>query len=253
MKFWTSGILILVLLATAFGAVSVQPAAQTIPTFDIVSVVKDTSVTIKTQNYPANRTFEVRMGKIGTRGVNGTLVGSFSSGGGGSLTQTFNIPEGLRGLSQISIRADATSGGWFSYNFFSNTTFGTPGATSTPGGPTPTRTATSTGPTPTRTATARATIVVPTFTIESVVKDSKVTIKTANFPANQQFEVRMGKMGTRGVNGVLVTTQSSGTGGTFTATYDVPASLKGERQIAIRLQSTSSGYFSYNWFWNSST
>jgi hypothetical protein len=39
--------------------------------------------------------------------------------------------------------------------------------------------------------------------------------------------------------------------GTFTATYTIPAGLYGLDRIAIRLQSPSSGYYSYNWFWNS--
>jgi hypothetical protein len=34
-------------------------------------------------------------------------------------------------------------------------------------------------------------------------------------------------------------------------TFDIPASLKGSYQIAVRLQSnTGSGYFAYNWFYN---
>lgn len=59
----------------------------------------------------------------------------------------------------------------------------------------------------------------------------------------------MGKFGTRGVNGVLVTTIDLGKGGTFTATFDIPDALKGTSPIAIRLESAS-GYFSYNWFYN---
>jgi hypothetical protein len=55
-------------------------------------------------------------------------------------------------------------------------------------------------------------------------------------------------MHTQGVNGTLVTTTDSGTG-SFTATYTIPASLKGSAQISIRLQSKS-GYYSYNWFYN---
>ena len=44
-------------------------------------------------------------------------------------------------------------------------------------------------------------------------------------------------------------TTNSGVGGTFTATYPIPAQLAGTPQIAIRLQSAS-GYYSYNWFFN---
>jgi len=59
----------------------------------------------------------------------------------------------------------------------------------------------------------------------------------------------MGGIGAQGRNGSLVTTTDSGAGGAFTATYTIPAALRGQSQIAIRLESLS-GYYSYNWFWN---
>jgi LysM repeat protein len=94
--------------------------------------------------------------------------------------------------------------------------------------------------------------VIPTFTIVSVVANQSVTIRTSNFPANQQFDVRMGLYGTQGVNGTWVASTPSGGGGSFTATYTIPANLRGLSRIAIRLQSPS-GYYSYNWFHNSTT
>ncbi|MCH7480984.1 MAG: hypothetical protein IIC79_06295, partial [Chloroflexi bacterium] len=91
---------------------------------------------------------------------------------------------------------------------------------------------------------------IPTFSITNVVKDVSVTIKTYNFPAGDTFKVRMGIYGTLGIGGVLVDTQASGAGGTFNATYNIPAALLGSTRIAIRLESASSGYYAYNWFWN---
>lgn len=93
---------------------------------------------------------------------------------------------------------------------------------------------------------------IPTFTIIGVVRDQSVTIRTSNFPANRQFDVLMGGYGTKGVNGTWVTSINSGNGGSFTATYAIPASQRGADRIAIRLQSPS-GPFSYNWFWNTTT
>ena len=93
---------------------------------------------------------------------------------------------------------------------------------------------------------------IPTFTIVSVAANQSVTIQTSNFPANQQFDVLMGAMGTKGINGIWVTRTPSGSGGSFTTTYTSPAALRGSNRIAIRLQSPS-GYFSYNWFYNAST
>jgi hypothetical protein len=201
----------------------------TIPTFSIVSVDAGKTVTIKTNNYPANDNFDVLMGKFGTLGIGGTKVTTVSSGTGGAQTFTFNIPDALKADANIAIRLQSPTSGYFSYNWFVNQTSST-GIPNT-GGPYPVTT-------------------IPTFSIDSVVKDSTVTIVTKNFPANDTYNVTMGKFGTLGVGGVSVTSVSSGTGGTQTFTFNIPASLKGESRIAIRLQSPTSGYFSYNWFYN---
>ncbi len=95
-------------------------------------------------------------------------------------------------------------------------------------------------------------LTVPTISITDVVADQSVSIMTYNFPANQDFVVTMGPMGSRGVNGHYVTTINSGAGGSFPATFTVPKQLKGSYQIAIRLQSPQ-GYYSFNWFYNNTT
>jgi hypothetical protein len=77
-----------------------------------------------------------------------------------------------------------------------------------------------------------------------------VTIKTKNLPPNDKFKVTMGKFGTLGIGGTVVATTDSGAGGSITITYDIPAGLKGLSKIAIRMQSPTSGYFAYNWFYN---
>jgi hypothetical protein len=117
--------------------------------------------------------------------------------------------------------------------------------------PTATRpvTATAVPATPAPTATTRPGFVIPTFNIISVVRGASVTIRTANFPANQTFTAMMGQIGTLGVGGTVVGTTPSGAGGVFTATYTIPAALANAGAIAIRLQSPS-GYYSYNWFYN---
>lgn len=54
---------------------------------------------------------------------------------------------------------------------------------------------------------------IPTITIKGVTEDEKVTVTTENFPAEKDFEIRMGLMGTKGVDGILVGTINSGEGG----------------------------------------
>lgn len=80
------------------------------------------------------------------------------------------------------------------------------------------------------------------------MRDSTVTIKAYNVPANYEFKVLMGKMWTRGIGGIQVATLNSGAGGTLTATYNIPAELAGSERISIRLQGNY--YYAYNWFWN---
>jgi hypothetical protein len=218
----------------AFGEAIFQPAA-TIPTFSIVSVQADNSVTIQTNNFPANDSFTVLMNTFGTRGEGGTQVETFDSGSGGSFTRTFSIPNNLKGLRQVAIRLESSQSGYYSYNWFWNNANGTDNSIPVTGS----------------SATATPyTGTIPTFSISSVAADSSVTITTANFPANDTFDVLMNTMGTRGVDGTLVTSVSTGNGGTLNFTFDIPSSLKGLSQIAIRLQSASSGRYSYNWFWN---
>lgn len=102
---------------------------------------------------------------------------------------------------------------------------------------------------PSRPAVQPETQAIPTITILSVVEDESVTIRTSDFPADTRFEVRMGKSGTAGVDGILVESFNSRNGGSFIITFEIPEKLHQEERIAIRLES-SSGYYSYNWFEN---
>jgi hypothetical protein len=237
MKKHVSILLVLILIAPCLfpSAAVAAPAASLIPTFSITSVAAGSSVTIYTYNFPANDTFKVLMNYMGTRGVNGIQVATVGSGAGGSFSATYTIPDALKGQYQIAIRLQSTTGsGYFAYNWFYNN----PSGTNTGG----------------NTGGNSGITGIPTFSIASVVADNSVTITTKNFPANDTFKVLMNYMGTRGVNGTQVATVDSGTGGSFTATYTIPDALKGQYQIAIRLQSTTgSGYFAYNWFYNNTS
>jgi hypothetical protein len=204
-----------------------------VPTFSIVSAVADSSVTIQTANFPANEHFTVRMGLYGTLGINGVVVATTDSGGGGSFQATYTIPDSLKGQYLIAIRMDNDSGYYYSYNWFYNNL----AAISTPSG-------SSSAP------VAYTWNGVPTFSISSVVKDSTVVIHTNNFPPNEKFTVSMGNFGTYALNGVVVGTTDSGAGGSFEATYTIPDSLKGLGMIAIRMDNPTGYYYSYNWFYN---
>ncbi len=100
-------------------------------------------------------------------------------------------------------------------------------------------------------ANSGTTVVYPTFVITAVDRNAYVEIQTDNLPAGENYTVTMGVMGTQGVGGYVVATTFSGTGGKITAQYNIPAALYNLSQISIRIVGQSSGYFAYNWFYNS--
>ncbi len=221
------------------------------PTFSIVSVVKDQSVSILTSNLPPNDTFTVTMGDMGTIGIDGIVVGSTQSGSGGALTEKYSIPSALAGQAQIAIRLQSPTSGFFAFNWFFNNTATAPASPATPAA-TPTAVPSPT-PSGTPVSTPSGSANFPTFSIVAVVKDQTVTIKGINFPANDTFDVLMGAFGTQGIDGIAVTSTNSGSGGNLSATYNIPSSLAGSTRIAIRLQSPTSGFFAFNWFFNNTT
>ncbi len=222
-------LLTLVALAVFVGGVG-RARSATIPTFTISSVVTDQTVTVQTANFPANQNFVVTMGPFGSKGAGGVVVGTTNSGAGGTFNATYNIPAQLKGASQVAIRMQTSHANpYFAYNwFYNNTTTGQPGTGGIPGYK-----------------------GIPTFTVTAVDVDKTVTIKTDNFPPNQTFTVRMGAMGSKGVNGIVVGTLQSGVGGALTATYNIPAQLQKSYQIAIRTETAHTyPFFAYNWFYN---
>ena len=224
-------IVIVALFGSIFAGVS-QVQASTYPTFSISEVKTDESVTILTNNMPANKNFNVLIGEIGTKGIDGIIVATLNSDKGGSFLATFPIPEQLKGRAQIAIRLEGTDNPYYAYNWFWNDAKNGTWPEDYPPAQPPT-----------------CACNIPTFSIKSVVKGEDVTITTYNFPKNVEFTVLMGKMWTRGINGIEVATLNSGEGGSFEATFDIPAELANEERIAIRLEGTG-GYYAYNWFWN---
>jgi hypothetical protein len=154
---------------------------------------------------------------MGTLGIDGTPVGTFYSGLGGTMTATFDIPVLLKGLERIAIRAEATP--FYAYNWFDN-----------PVAPRPT----------------------PTFTVCGVVRDEFVVIRTdGNFPANRDFAVMVNGMGTLGMNGTVVGGFNSGPAGSAVlASFPIPSEMRGLDQIAIRAEEVGGPFFSFNYFDN---
>lgn len=204
-----------------------------VPAFTIVNVVPGSQVTIQTTNFAVGETFDVLMNYYGTLGVGGIKVASITTTAA-SEQFTFTIPPALASQYQIALRLQSTTTATYAYNWFNNTTgnYGT-------GGPVvPT---VPTGP---------IYFGVPSFQITGISANNSVTITTYNFPANDTFNAFMGYYGTAGIGGIYVGSVNSGAGGTQTFSFTIPPQLYGQAQIAIRLESPTSRYFAYNWFWN---
>ncbi|MFW5714037.1 MAG: hypothetical protein ACOCYU_05140, partial [Brevefilum sp.] len=91
---------------------------------------------------------------------------------------------------------------------------------------------------------------VPMISIQGVTEDEQVTVETKNFPANRDFIALMGPFGTKGVDGVKVGEVNSGKGGSLKFTFEIPTTLQDESKIAIRLESTTTSHYAFNWFSN---
>jgi hypothetical protein len=97
------------------------PVIPGVPTFGVLSVVGDSTVTIMTSEFPAKSKYTVYMGASGSRGLGGTLLGTFDTDAGGQKTLAFNIPATLKGFSPIDIRIEFPDGR-YTFNFFYNIT-----------------------------------------------------------------------------------------------------------------------------------
>jgi len=205
------------------------------PFTNILNVVPDGEITLQVFNFPADKDFIVKMGPMGTRGINGFVIGTQNSGEGGSFIATYPIPPQLYGSEMISIRMDSTTSDHFVYDYFLNKD----GFSS------------DVVPDPSSGNWVLPAGTYPRTQIVGVSKGSSVTIQGANFTLNDTYTVRMGVIGTKGVGGIVVDTYSTGSSSTFTATFSIPVSLQGADRIAIRFESNNSPYYAYDWFYNS--
>jgi len=215
------------------------------PTFTILNVLQDQTVTVRAYNLPPENTFEVYMGLMGTRGVNGIRVATIQSSCGDFPEYTFAIPAALHGLERIAVRMQSiTKPAYVAFNWFHNNT-----------------SVVMIDHPPPRSISVEQQLPIcpayygyPSFSILRVVRDQEVTIQAFNVPSYDQFKVLMGPMWTRGIGGIRVGDFKSDCGGMMELTFPVPAALYGSYRISMRFESTTgSRYYAYNWFYNNST
>jgi hypothetical protein len=221
-----------IVVAVLLLAIPGQVIASIPPTFAIIAVDRNDYVTIRTDNFPAGKNFTVTMGYMGTKGVNGIVVATTNSGGGGRFEATYNIPAALKGQYQIAIRLQSTSSGHYAYNWFYNNNANV-GSGSSSG------------------SSSSSYSGYPTFSITAVDKDDWVKIAGKNFTPNDEYIVRLNWMHTKGIAGSIVDESKTDANGNLQdVEYPIPDFLKGSYQISIRLESKNSPYYAYNWFYN---
>lgn len=87
--------------------------------FVVESVRENKDVTIKTSNLPVNAHFLVTIGKSGSKGVDGIVIGSVYDNDG-IVKATFNIPEEYYDRTKLDIRLENKSLGMYYYQPFEN-------------------------------------------------------------------------------------------------------------------------------------
>ncbi len=234
-------VLALVIALAIPTGVSIVKAHQ-IPTFSIVSVVPGAVVTIETSDFPAEMEFDVLIGRYGTYGLDGVKVATQNSDKGGTFTATFDIPEELKSVEMLSIRLENKETGYYAYNWFKNAVV--PSTDTTPE-------AVATGTASGTEGDTEAVELHPSFTITSVQMDKSITVQGVGFPKDTEYDVLMGVFGSMGMGGVKSATQKTGAKGEFKATYTIPEEFAGAYMISVRMESTASIYYAYNYFYNS--
>jgi len=101
------------------GVTPYQGMGPGFPTFGICGVIRDVSVTVQTNDFIAGQTYTVYMGDYNSGGLGGVVIGSYNTNNGGRYEETYAIPDSLKGLGQIAIRMEFSSG-WYATNFFYN-------------------------------------------------------------------------------------------------------------------------------------
>lgn len=198
-----------------------QPGVD--PALTVLAVSRNESVKLRLVDFPAKERFNVYMYEYGDDPDNGLLIDNIKSGNGNKQV-ILEIPEEFHGISRLTVRMESPTSHYVAIVSFYNRKDGG----SLDGGYQG----------------------YPTITILAVDPDETVTIRANNLPPNDEFDVLMNRMGTRGEDGILVGSFETGRGGTLEKTFRIPSALEGRNRIAIRIESPLSGYFAYNWFNN---
>lgn len=207
------------------------------PEFWIHDVQKDKFVTIKVKWYPKFENFRAYIGTPGEAKSGGVGVGTIIGSGDLSFITAFSIPSKYWGEDQLILRLENTFTGNYAFTQFTNSDDWQVISSFDPNS-------------------------VPSFAVSSyrghpetqilnVVADSEVTLLASNLRPEDTYIVTMNISGTYGIGGTFVgTIESDAQGSATIVTFPIPEWLYGNTVIAIRLESPSSGYYAFDFFYN---
>jgi hypothetical protein len=210
---------ILILLAVALAQAGPAFAAPAVAATSVgrvaaTAVVEDKTVTLAGSGLLVNTRYNVFLAKYGKYPSGAVQVGFAVTDAKGAFSKTYRIPGKLVDIPKISIHLVSSRGDTATNWFINASANGNTGGSGSP---------------------------EFSFTVTQVRTNTWVKIKTTNLPANVPFEVRIGKAGTKGVNGVKVGELRSDKGGSVRATFDIPASLESKKELDIRIESKALG------------
>jgi hypothetical protein len=214
-----------VLVALAMLAALATPAlaATTASRVYAKSVVEDKTVTLVGSSLLVNTRYNVYLSRYGKYPSGAKLVGFALTDAKGAFTKTFKIPGKLVDVAKIGVNLTSSNGDATSNWFINASSSSNTGGEGSPNF---------------------------SFSVTSIKKNNWVKIKTKDLPANVTFDVRMGKAGSKGVNGTKVGELTGTKSGSVKATFDIPDVLEGKSQIDIRMENKSLGMSYYVTFDN---
>jgi len=182
------------------------------------SVKEDTSVTLVGRYLTASTRYTIYLNRYGADASKAILTGWASTDKFGAFQITYTVPKKLIDVPMLSVSIYSKAGDSASNWFVNATAEGNTGGIGAP----------SIG-----------------INIQSVKKDQTVKIQATNLIANVTYNVYIGKVGSKGVGGVLVGTLMSEKGGSLKATMEIPGKVQGKAQFDIRIESQRLGMYVY--------
>ncbi len=95
-----------------------------LPYISVGPVVENTTVTLDVYKFPKKMKLDAYMGKMGTKGENGTYIETITTPKDSThFTVTLDIPKNLKDKEKIAVRLEAADGSaYYAYSWFYNTT-----------------------------------------------------------------------------------------------------------------------------------